>query len=184
MKAPGKGSLLLAEPFMLDPNFKRTVILLTEENEDGCMGFVLTMKAPNLVHEVIDGMDGFDAPLYIGGPVATDTLHFIHTAGHIVENTLEVVDGVYWGGNFESVRALVQQGAVTPDQFRFFLGYSGWSPGQLAEELVEGSWIVHEHATKKHIFGTIPDDLWKNVLTEKGGDFAMMVNFPENPILN
>lgn len=180
---PTKGSLLLAEPFMMDPNFKRTVIFITEHNEDGTVGFVLNRESPLLLSDAVEGFEGFDVPLYLGGPVQTDTLHYLHTYGDKLEGSIEIADGVYWSGNFEGLKAMVQQGEIDPKEIRFFLGYSGWSPGQLDDEMKESSWITHE-GKGLHVFNTDPEELWKQVLEEKGGDFAMMVNFPENPILN
>lgn len=178
------GSLLLAEPFMEDPNFKRTVIILAQHTkEEGSFGFVLTRPAPMALADVVDGFDGFEAPLFVGGPVQIDTLHYLHTVGDMLPGSVEVVPGLYWGGSFEKLKQLVLAGAVQPEQFKFFLGYSGWEEGQLEEEMKDNSWIVHP-AKSRYVFKTNPDDLWKKVLQEKGGDYAMMVNFPENPILN
>ncbi len=183
-KTPYEGCLLLAEPFMLDPNFKRTVIVLVQHNdEDGSMGFVLTRQAPMMLEDVIDGFEGFVAPLFVGGPVQMDTLHYVHSVGDKIPGSVEVAPGLYWGGNFEVLKELVQAGEVQPSQFKFFLGYSGWSPDQLVEEMKDNSWIT-QPAKSKYIFSTEADNLWKKVLQDKGGDYAMMVNFPENPILN
>jgi putative transcriptional regulator len=183
-KKPYGGCLLLAEPFMEDPNFKRTVIILAQHNEeDGSFGFVLTRQAPLALENVVDGFEGFEAPLFIGGPVAIDTLHYLHTVGDLLPGSVEVVSGLYWGGNFEILQELVHEGKVKPEQFKFFLGYSGWDAGQLEEEMEDDSWIVHP-AKARYVFKTESINLWKKVLQEKGGDYAMMVNFPENPILN
>lgn len=169
---------------MADPNFKRTVVLLVQHNdEDGALGFVLTRTAPMTLEDVIEGFEGFVAPLYVGGPVQMDTLHYLHSLGDELPGSVEVAPGLYWGGDFDTLKELVGAGLVQPEQFKFFLGYSGWSPGQLAEEMEDNSWIVHP-AKDRYIFKTTPDNLWKTVLQDKGGDYAMMVNFPENPILN
>ena len=169
---------------MEDPNFKRTVIILAQHSkEEGSFGFVLTRPAPMALADVVDGFEGFEAPLFVGGPVQIDTLHYLHTVGDLLPGSVEVVPGLYWGGSFEKLKQLVVAGAVQPEQFKFFLGYSGWEEGQLEEEMKDNSWIVHP-AKAKHVFKTNADNLWKKVLQEKGGDYAMMVNFPENPILN
>lgn len=169
---------------MADPNFKRTVTVLVQHNEeDGSLGFVLTRPAPMMLEDVIDGFEGFEAPLFVGGPVQMDTLHYLHSVGHLLPGSVEVVPGLFWGGDFDVLKELVNLKQVKPEQFKFFLGYSGWSVGQLADELKENSWIIHR-AKPKHVFNTLADDLWKKVLHEKGGEFSMMVNFPEDPILN
>ncbi len=169
---------------MADPNFKRTVVVLVQHNEeDGTLGFVLTRPAPMVLEDVIDGFEGFAAPLFIGGPVQMDTLHYLHSLGDQLPGSQEVAPGLFWGGDFDVLKELVASKQVQPQQFKFFLGYSGWSPGQLEEEMQDNSWIVHA-AKDKYIFKTDAENLWKRVLEEKGGEYAMMVNFPENPILN
>lgn len=169
---------------MADPNFKRTVVVLVQHNdEDGSLGFVLTRPAPMVLEDVIDGFEGFEAPLFVGGPVQMDTLHYLHTLGDLLPGSVEVVPGLFWGGDFDVLRNLVATKQVQPEQFKFFLGYSGWSVGQLEDEMKEKSWITHK-AKASYIFKTEGEELWKKVLQEKGGKYAMMVNFPENPILN
>jgi putative transcriptional regulator len=181
---PAKGSLLVAEPFMWDPNFKRTVTLICENDaENGTFGFVLNRPLEMKLHEAIHGVKKFNARLYYGGPVELDTLHFLHKFGDEIEGAVEVCEGVYWGGNFEKLKALINSGTVSPNDFRFFLGYSGWSSGQLEDEMTELSWITHE-ANSSHIFKIKPDDLWKEVLKEKGGEYSQMVNYPDDPTNN
>ena len=177
------GSLLLAEPFLADPNFKRTVVLVCEHNEDGSIGFVLSKRSPLLLDQAMDDIEHFKAPLYLGGPVQTDTLHYIHRLGNRLEGCVELAPGLYWGGNFEALKIMMNTNQVDPDDIRFFLGYSGWAPDQLESEMKEDAWIEHQ-VKAEHIFDTPPDDLWKAILREKGGDYAMMVNFPEDPALN
>jgi putative transcriptional regulator len=179
-----KGSLLLAEPFMWDPNFKRTVTLVCEnDKENGTFGFVLNRPMEMKLHEAIQGIKKFNARLYYGGPVELDTLHFLHRLGNDIEGAVEICEGLYWGGNFKMLKHLINSGKVKPSDFRFFLGYSGWSTGQLDEELKEQSWIIHD-VQPEHIFNTEAEDLWKEVLKEKGGAFAQMINYPEDPSYN
>ncbi len=183
LSEPETGSLLVAEPFMWDPNFKRTVALLCENHpENGAFGFVLNRKLEMKLHEAINGIKKFDAPLYYGGPVELDTLHFLHQLEDL-EGAIMVCEGVYWGGNFDAVKRMINNREVKPSDFRFFLGYSGWGTEQLADELKEKSWIVHA-AKSKHIFKTPPDELWKQILKEKGGEYTLMVNYPEDPSYN
>ena len=183
-KKAKKGSLLLAEPFMWDPNFKRTVTLICEnEEENGTFGFVLNRPMEMKLHEAIHGIKKFNARLFYGGPVALDTLHFLHRLGSKIDDTVEICKGLYWGGNFAVLKHMINSGKVSPSDFRFFLGYSGWSAGQLNEELNQNSWIIHD-VKATHIFNTEAEDLWKKVLKEKGGEFAQMVNYPEDPSYN
>jgi putative transcriptional regulator len=179
-----KGILLIAEPFMWDPNFKRTVTLICEHNNDhGTFGFVLNRPLEMKLHEAIQGIKKFDARLHYGGPVELDTLHFLHRLGDSIEGTVEVVEGIYWGGNFEQLKYLINSGTVSPSDFRFFLGYSGWSAGQLEEEMKQYSWIIHQ-AESRHVFSVNSSQLWKTTLREKGGEYAQMANYPEDPSFN
>lgn len=179
-----KGSLLVAEPFMWDPNFKRTVTLICENDEEnGTFGFVLNRPMEMKLHEAINGVKKFNANLYYGGPVELDTLHFLHRLGNDLEGSVEICDGLYWGGNFSELKAMINSGSVKPADFRFFLGYSGWSKGQLAQEMKDLSWITYK-VKAKHIFELKSENLWKEVLKEKGGEYAQMINFPEDPTYN
>ena len=138
------GSLLLAEPYLLDPNFKRAAIAVADHHADGTVGFVLNRPTEWRLQEIFEGFPDFDAPLFAGGPVQPDTLHFLHTLGDDVPESIAVLDGLAWGGSFEALTELVSLGLAGPADVKFFLGYSGWSPGQLEDELAEGTWLVGE----------------------------------------
>ena len=180
---PKKGSLLLAEPFMLDSNFKRSVILLCDNQEEGSVGFILNKPMKMYLPEAIPEVNDFEAPLFYGGPVEADTLHFVHNLGDLVEGSIHIADDTYWGGNFEDVKSLINQRAVGPDNFKFFLGYSGWSSGQLDEEMEENSWIVTK-SSSEYIFDNLSPNLWKKVLEDLGGKYKIISNYPEDPSLN
>ena len=102
--SPATGCLLISEPFMSDPNFKRSVVLLAEHNEDGTIGYVLNQKSDYLLKDLIP--DCWDAafPVYIGGPVGNDTLHFVHRCYDRMNSGAEIGKGIYWGGNFETLK--------------------------------------------------------------------------------
>ncbi|GIV32606.1 MAG: UPF0301 protein [Chitinophagales bacterium] len=180
---PSKGVLLLAEPFMADPHFRRTVVVLCENQRSGSIGFILNRPTPLKLPEAIDGiLVNFDAPLYYGGPVQTDTLHFVHNVENL-DGAIKIIDGLYWGGDFEQLKELINTNAVRPENFRFFVGYSGWDVSQLDNEIAANSWITYP-AKAYHVFKSPPETLWKDVLREMGGEFALMVNFPEDPQMN
>jgi len=180
---PEKGRLLISEPFLPDPNFERTVVLLCEHNEEGSFGFVLNKPAIVKVNEVMDELKNFEHPIFIGGPVQQDTLHFIHRNTEI-EAGAEVRTGIYWGGNFENVLFLSDTEQLRVEQIRFFLGYSGWSAGQLEEELDQNSWIVCDFVTEELMFETEPANMWKKALGNMGGRFSVYANYPVDPNLN
>jgi putative transcriptional regulator len=178
-----KGTLLLAEPFMADPYFKRAVVLMCEHHPQGSLGFILNKPTDLSINDVMLEFPEFDAPIHYGGPVQTDRLHFIHNLGELLNDSLKITDGVYWGGDFQELQFLVQSDMVTPDNIRFFVGHAGWSAGQLVEELEEGSWITAEmHAN--YAFKTQPDKLWQQVMTHKGNTFSILATLPEDQLLN
>ena len=180
---PEKGKILISEPFLNDPNFKRTIILLTEHGSEGSVGFILNKPTEIKLNDALENYADFDSPIYYGGPVQLNTLQFIHKAGDIIEGSIEIVPGLYWGGSFESLREKIEIGMLKPDDFRFFIGYSGWDEGQLMEEMKINSWIVAD--TKiDDIFSDEPDNLWRDILKGMGKKFAILASFPENPSVN
>lgn len=181
---PKKGDLLISEPFLPDPNFERTVVLLCEHNEEGSFGFVLNKPSLLKYSDVVEEAKDFHQALYVGGPVQQDTLHFLHRSGDLIEGSAEVGNGIYWGGNYEQLQILIDTKQLKPRDFKFFLGYSGWGAGQLEVELKEKTWIVSNSATPNQVFDMDAAKLWKLILDNMGGKFKMMSNYPIDPRLN
>lgn len=181
---PARGDLLISEPYLMDPNFERSVILLCEHDDQGSLGFVLNRKSELSLAEVIENAPEQEVPLYIGGPVQQDTLHFIHRSPFLMDDSRKVSNGVYWGGDFERLMELINVGKISIDEIRFFIGYSGWSEGQLAEEMEVNSWIVSKKTGPEYIFEYSHEELWRQVLKDMGGKFRMFSNFPADPRLN
>jgi putative transcriptional regulator len=177
------GRLLVSEPFMQDPYFKRSVVLLTEHNENGSFGLILNKPIPMYLNEAIENAPEFDSKLALGGPVQKETLHYLHLLGDKIPNSTEVMDGVFWGGDFEAVKDLIREGELQPDNIRLFVGYSGWAEGQLSHEMESKSWIV-ARADKELLFTERPENLWSNILANMGSPYDYMVNLPEDPRLN
>jgi len=180
---PAAGILLIADPFLKDPNFKRTVVFLCEHQDEGSFGFVLNRTYEHTLDELITDADGIKTPVFYGGPVQMDTIHFLHQYPDKIPGSFKVMDGVYWGGDFEKVLGLLKAGELETSKIRFFIGYSGWTEGQLQDELKEKSWLTVE-ATRKLIFHKKTDEIWKDSLRHLGGDYEMMINFPIDPMLN
>lgn len=180
---PEKGRLLISEPFLPDPNFERTVVLLCEHNEEGSFGFVLNKPSILKVNEVMENMTDLDNEVYVGGPVQQDTLHFIHRHT-VLENAVEIVDRIFWGGAFENLMLLYESRQISGKDIRFFLGYSGWGPGQLESELEQDSWIVCDYVTDQLLFDTGSDIMWRKALENMGGRFSVYSNYPVDPRLN
>lgn len=180
---PEKGRLLISEPYLPDPNFERTVVLLCEHNTEGSFGFVLNKPSILKVQEVMDDFGVFENIVYVGGPVQQDTLHFIHRNGNII-NAVEIAGQVYWGGDLENLLLLTDTKQISGADIRFFLGYSGWGPGQLDEELENDSWIVCDYVTDQLLFDTDPQVMWRKALESMGGRFSVYSNYPIDPRLN
>ncbi|MEO9967156.1 MAG: YqgE/AlgH family protein [Reichenbachiella sp.] len=181
---PKRGDVLISEPYLPDPNFERTVVLICEHDENGTFGYVLNKPSSALFDEVIEQVSNFKEKLFIGGPVQQDTLHFIHRAPDLMESGNHVGGGIYWGGDYDKLLSLIDIGKIDPRDFRFFLGYSGWAAGQLDEELAAKSWIVCKGLTADRVFDVAEDLLWKDVLESLGGKFKMFANYPADPNMN
>ncbi len=181
--APERGDLLISEPYLPDPNFERTVIYLCEHDENGSFGFVLNRLSPNSLDELI-GISGFEATVLVGGPVQQDTLHFLHKDTLPVATRKEISNGIHWGIDFDGLMESIENKVVDPNDLKFFVGYSGWSEGQLMEEIHAKSWIVYKQATQDMVFNTNPTQLWQNVLEEMGGKFKVISKYPLDPRLN
>ena len=180
---PAKGTLLISEPYLPDPNFERTVILLCEHNEEGSFGFVLNKPSLVNVNELVEDLIGIDKMAYLGGPVQQDTLHFVHNFSEL-EDAIEITEGVYWGGNFEQLLSGLDTHQLNLNEINFYLGYSGWSAGQLDGELKEESWIVSDKFDQNLLFKTNSTEMWRTALTLLGGRFAIYSNYPSDPSLN
>lgn len=175
------GRMLVAEPFLIDPNFKRGVILLCDHQEDGSFGFILNKPIDMNINDLIANFPEFKSEVYYGGPVQTDTIHYLHTKGDLLSNSVKVLSGVYWGGDFDELKNFIKTGKIQPKEVRFFVGYSGWSSGQLIKEHKVLSWMtVDGHFD--HVFGD-NKELWKDVLEEQGGSYSIIGQMPL-PILN
>ncbi len=180
---PTRGKLLVAEPMLNESYFKRAVILLTEHNQNGSIGFILNKQVDLKLNEAIVEFEDFHFPLYLGGPVGKDSIFYIHTLGEIITGSVEVVPGVFFGGDFDVLKKLMKEGKINEKNSKFFIGYSGWDPKQLSRELDENSWIV-ANANADNILNAEGKTMWSSTLRGMGKAFALLSNFPENPSLN
>ncbi len=184
LNKPKSGSLLISEPYQGDLNFERSVVLLCNHNEEeGTFGLIINRLSNLKLTDVIDlYSDSFEADLGIGGPVQANTLHFIHNLPELPD-AIQLGENLYWGGDFEKLRILIGSGQVPATSIKFFLGYSGWTPGQLQEEIDRNVWIVNNIAANK-LFNLEADSLWRNVLRGMGGKYKVLSNYPLDPRLN
>jgi len=173
------GTVLLASPFMEDPNFKRSAVLITSHNRRGSMGFVFNKPFIHMAGAFTDSFPSLPSQIFRGGPVENNTLHFLHSAGDILDDSIPISPGIFWSGDFQKLRFLVKSGLITPNDIRYFMGYAGWDSGQLLEELQEQSWIA-ARMDPNYLFKVSPADVWQKMMASKGGHFPALAGIPEN----
>ena len=178
-----KGSLLLAEPFISDPFFKRTVILVCDHGKEGSFGFVLNNYVEVELSQLIEDFPDDKINVSIGGPVKSSNLFYLHTQGDLIPNSVAIMDGLYFGGDFDVLKEKVVSGEVALKEIRFFLGYSGWGVGQLDDELGEKSWFVTK-VNASTIMHFNEKDMWRGIMRKLGKKGQLVANFPEDPELN
>lgn len=182
-KIPEKGKILISEPFLPDTFFNRTIVYLADHNAEGSVGFILNKKLDIKVCDAISGFEGWEEYLSMGGPVAPDTLHYLHSMGDLIPKSVRVDDNIFWGGDIESIRDMIREGQLNSSQIRFFLGYSGWSAGQLERELRENSWVIARIPTDIILNNQI-NTTWKRVLRGLKNKYRIWADFPESPDMN
>ena len=182
-KIPGKGKILISEPFLPDTFFNRSIVYLTDHSSQGSVGFILNKKLDLQVSAAIEGFESWDENLSLGGPVAPDTLHYLHNLGDLIPKSVLVEGNIFWGGDIDSIRELIKTGKINKSQIRFFLGYSGWSAGQLERELKENSWVIAK-IRSNIVMGNRGDDTWKMVLRSLKNKYRLWADFPESPDMN
>ena len=179
-----KGDLLIAEPSTIgDVTFNKSIILLVEHSPEGSVGFILNKPLQYTVNDLVPDVEAaFE--IYNGGPVEQDNLYFIHNIPELITDSVEIFNGIYWGGNFELTKKLINDETISKDNIRFFLGYTGWTSDQLETEIQEKTWIISDNIYKDQIISKPATVFWKEKIIELGGDYLIWSNAPENPILN
>ena len=177
-----KGHLLLASPTLRDPNFARSVVLIGAHSEDGAMGVVLNRPSAVTVAEAVPALGeavGEDEPVYVGGPVHQSSIVVLAEFLDTSNAGLLVLDSI----GFPSSDADLDGLAGTTVRGRVFAGYAGWSAQQLEAEIEDGDWIAHD-AGPEHIFSELPSELWRTVLEDMGGSYALVARMPLDPSVN
>jgi putative transcriptional regulator len=182
-KIPEKGKILISEPFLPDTFFNRSIVYLTDHNPQGSVGFILNKRLELKVSTAIEGFERWDEYLSMGGPVAPDTIHYLHSLGDMIPKSIRIEGNIFWGGDIESLRELIKSGKINKSQIRFFLGYSGWSAGQLERELKENSWVIAK-VNSSVVLNNHDDDIWKKVLRSFKNKYRMWADFPDSPEMN
>ena len=182
---PAQGSILISEPFLQDAYFQRSVVLLVEHNTQGSMGFVLNKKTDLIVNTFFPELEEYpEIPIYLGGPLSANRLFFIHSLGDlIVPDSVKIKDRLYFDGDFAALKRYIQNGHSIEGKVKFFLGYSGWTEGQLGNEINKNSWVV-SHAAKDNVLLADGESFWKNSLEQLGSNYEAWTKYPKDPYLN
>ncbi|MDR2978836.1 MAG: YqgE/AlgH family protein [Bacteroidales bacterium] len=172
---PAAGRILVSVPFYNDLIFNRSVVLLTDFNELSTAGLILNKKSESTVNEIIPSIK-IDQRVYIGGPVMSDLLFGIHN--HHGSKEPPLLDNLYVG--YDNVLlALIENNAIQQLKYRFFIGYSGWSFGQLEEEIDRSMWVVSQE-TADFVLNTPSETMWEIAVKNLGEEYGHWLTFPKN----
>jgi putative transcriptional regulator len=175
-----QGKLLVSSPSLIDPNFRKTVVLVAHHDDDGAMGLVLSRPSDVAAAEAVpllEGLPGAEGPVFVGGPVQPEAFMVLAEFEDVEEAAAPIMNDLGF------MPADTEPDDLSIKRLRLFAGYSGWSAGQLEAELEEPSWIVVDAETDD-AFADDPDELWRTVLHRKGGPFSLMENMPFDPEMN
>ena len=183
MISPATGILLIAEPFLKDPHFTRSVALICEHDQEGTVGFVLNKPFDETLDSLMSNFEGFPVPVFYGGPVQINTVHFLHQYPKLIPGGQQILKDIYWGGDFSIAMSLLKNGHINKDGIRFYLGYAGWGENQLYHEMKENSWLT-VLGTKELVFHLHEKEIWANAVKHLGEEFLPIINYPIDPSLN
>ncbi len=180
---PKKGRVLISEPFLPGNYFSRSIVLLVAHSKKGSVGFILNKKTEMQIQDYLSGFSDINSDIYVGGPVATDSIYFIHKRADLIPGSIHVLDDIHWGGDFDEMRRLINLGIINTEEVRFFLGYSGWDAGQLEREIKENSWLVND-VDSTLVMKDLGTESWVEFVKKVGKRYVIWENYPENPSLN
>ncbi|MEN8928907.1 MAG: YqgE/AlgH family protein [Flavobacteriales bacterium] len=183
-----KGRVLISDPFINDDYFSKSVVFLCEVNEKGGFGLVLNHYIPDTLGDFMNRFENIDCSKFkisIGGPVDTDSIYYMHTRPDLIPDSIQVNESIFLGNGqkFNEIGDLIENELITHKEIRFFLGYSGWTPGQLQDELIRNSWFVGNIADST-LMTYQEEDIWKKTLEKMSDKHRVISNFPINPLLN
>lgn len=184
--SPAIGSILVAEPFLKEQWFRHAVILMVDyDRGSSAMGVVMNRPSGQTLQNLIDGVTIQDEiPVWVGGPMSLDRLYFIHTLGKLIPDSRPIGHGLYIGGDFEEMLSYVNGGLKLEGRIRFFIGYSGWSPGQLEQEITDHVWAVSDPGTATDLLTGSDDRYWHRYVRALGPNYRNWLYHPINPTLN
>ena len=181
---PAKGKLLISDPFLDEDYFRRSVVYLCEHNIDGSFGFVVNNFISINLNELDESLPKVEAQISLGGPMEVNSLYFIHRFGDQIQNSAEISDGVFLGGDFQQLSNKIVEDQSNISKVRFIIGYAGWKRKQLKEEIKNNAWIVKELSSPLQLFESQSRLSWKRVMFDLGGKYKIMSKFPLTPMNN
>lgn len=175
------GNILISAPAVPDV-FNRSVVFITEHNKNGTVGLIINKILEYNLKDIVKTFSEIDSPVYFGGPVQTELVSVIHRIGDRIGG-YEISDGIYYSCDAEKLNDLAENHLLNLDDIKFFLGYAGWSKGQLMDEIKHDSWFISQ-GLESYIFDTDIKDLWSKTLKDMGSKYKLISIYPENPSLN
>lgn len=180
------GALLVAEPFLRESYFNHSVICLVDyDRHSSSMGLVMNRQTNYMLSDLISGIRHCEKiPVYCGGPMSCDRLFFVHTLGDIIPDSQPITEGLYVGGNFDTMLEYVNGNYPIEGYIRFCLGYSGWGAGQLDDELKRNVWAVAPVLNPSDLLCGSEDSYWHRQVKLMGQNYRGWLYHPQNPRLN
>lgn len=183
---PAQGKVLIAEPFLSDSCFRRSVVLLLDHTSRGSTGIILNKPAHHTLNSLMDDFSDYPHPLPVfnGGPINCDTLFYLHTLSHI-RGSIPVTDGLYVNGDFEQIKQYILGGGRVEGKIRFFVGCAGWDSAQLCREVDgENTWLVGSEEADDVMNEDMAGLLWTHAMTRMGRKYRLWSRFPLIPSMN
>lgn len=182
---PQRGALLIAKPTVDDTCFSRAAIITVNHSKRGSMGLIINKPSGLTLNEAIDGLlTDEDIPLYLGGPVNTELLFYIHTLGDIITDAKPIGNGLFVGGSYDAMKRYINSGAPVNGNVKFMLGYSGWAASQLSAEIGMHDWAVSYDVDSALVLSNHHEDIWQQLVTRLGERYKMWQNWPSDLSMN
>lgn len=175
------GQLLCSKPYIDDPFFERTVILITRHNQRGTEGVILNQPIEIENLEDIGIIGKFTSVLFLGGPVTNNRCYYLHRCPELLPNSESLSDNLYFGGDVEILEHLINTGILRQTDIRFYIGISGWEPGQLQRELNENTWFIEDARPYEWICRDDISAMWHEIISAQGHPYSLYAQGPENP---
>lgn len=183
---PSRGSLLVAKPTVEDFCFKRSVTVLVDHDEEGSMGVMVNKPTRFTLNEIMPDLEcNAQIPLYLGGPVGTNQLFFVHTLGkEAIPDSEQLAPGLFFGGNFDLMKLFLANGHGINEKVKFMVGYSGWTSGQLDNEVNRHDWAVLKGDIAQLVMSDDNETIWHKAVERFGDQYRLWKAWPDDVSLN